>query len=80
MKLGLNPIEDDGSRMKKERIQEIVKKEEVNNINVLIAQNMQNGLILFSNFMKAWLEKVKPDQHIIKASIIEKKLKNYLIK
>ena len=61
MRLGLNPIEDDGSRMKKEKIQEIVKKEEVNNTSVVIAQDMQNGLILFSNYMKAWLEKVKPD-------------------
>ena len=61
MRLGLNPIADDGKRMKKVKIDEIVKKESKDNIPVVIAQDMQNGLILFSNYMKIWLDKVKPD-------------------
>lgn len=62
MKLGLNPMEDDGmKRMKKKKAEAIVKKESAQSIPTAIAQEMQNGLILFSDYMKIWLDKVKPD-------------------
>lgn len=62
MKLGLNPMEDEGMRrMKKQKAQAIVKKEAAQSIPTAIAQEMQNGLILFSDYMKVWLDKVKPD-------------------
>lgn len=62
MKLGLNPMEDDGmKRMKKKKAKAIVKKESAQSIPTAIAQEMQNGLILFSDYMKIWLDKVKPD-------------------
>ena len=62
MKLGLNPMEDDGmKRMKKKKAEAIVKKESAQSIPTAIAQEMQNGLILFSDYMKIWLDKVKPN-------------------
>ncbi len=62
MKLGLNPMEDEGMRrMKKQKAQAIAKKEAAQSIPKAIAQGMQNGLILFPDCMKAWRDKVKPD-------------------
>lgn len=61
MKLGLNPMEDDNMRrMKKEKAETIIKEEAKQDMTVAVAQEMQNGLILFSDYMKVWLSKIKP--------------------
>jgi integrase len=61
IRLGLNPIEDDLGHMPKKKA-EAKKKEETSSDAVAdVAQNLQNGMILFSDYMKIWLNKVKPE-------------------
>ena len=61
MKLGLKPLEDDGRRMKKRKAERIIRMEAKSDLTVEVAQSMQRGLILFSDYMKIWLDKVKPE-------------------
>ncbi len=60
LKLGLNPLTDDGKRMKKSDVAKKVMEVATSDIPVQIAQNLQNGMILFSDFLKVWLERLKP--------------------
>ena len=60
IKMGLKPLDDDGKRMKKKDAEAKVAEASRNDVPVQIAQNMQNGMILFSDYLKVWLERVKP--------------------
>ncbi len=60
MKMGLKPLDDDGKRMKKKDAEAKIEAAAKADVPVQIAQNMQNEMILFSDYMKVWLEKVKP--------------------
>jgi integrase len=61
LRLGLNPIQEDMSRMKKLDVQKKIREESASDSVAEVAQNLQNGLILFSDFMKIWLDKVRPE-------------------
>ena len=61
IKMGLKPLSDDATRLKKKEVDKQIEDVSKHDIPVTIAQNMQNGLILFSDFLKVWLERVKPN-------------------
>jgi len=68
IKMGLKPLDDDGKRMKKKDAEAKVAEISRNDVPVQIAQNMPNGMILFSDYLKVWLERVKPSIRAVRGS------------